>query len=91
MTTRLTICALAFLIVSGTAKPAVAQQCGGPKCNSTHTGCEFSGASSQRDCCCNVSCDGSGCTCTTSCSTSCSFRVQAARRAQALRLARASN
>lgn len=50
------------------------QNCGGPNCNATHTGCEFKQSQPDRPCCCNVSCNQSGCTCTTKCTTGCQFQ-----------------
>jgi hypothetical protein len=68
------LAAVAFavtLAVAGTCTLAEAQLCGGPGCNSTHAGCEFTHASENRYCCCNVNCDSSGCTCTSHCWVSC--------------------
>jgi hypothetical protein len=62
-----------FALVAFTTSVALAeaQFCGGPGCNSTHTGCEFKQGSTSRTCCCDVHCNGLGCTCTDSGVTSC--------------------
>ena len=68
---RIVLASLVFLAASVCL--AEAQTCGGPYCNASHTGCQFNQSQSDRPCCCNVSCNGDGCVCTTKSSTSCQF------------------
>lgn len=55
------------------ATEAVAQYCVGPIGNDTQTGCKFNQGQANRFCCCTVTCQGNGCTCTASCSIGCSY------------------
>ena len=54
-----------LLGLASTVSQAEAQSgCTAVVCNQDHNGCTYQGgASGNRSCCCNVSCDGGGCTC----------------------------
>jgi hypothetical protein len=61
------------IALAASAWRADAQTCTGPVCNATHSGCTYVQSSTDRPCCCNVHCNGDGCTCTTKCQTGCQF------------------